>query len=70
MADLQLDMRNVDPSPDSTPILVSAESVVTVSFAQWKAIDKLELENGRKAGKIREKSTHVAEMLDAMAPEA
>ncbi|MBI5247774.1 MAG: NADP oxidoreductase [Elusimicrobia bacterium] len=70
MEDLKADrlaVRNVDPSPDATPILLSAKGVQTVSFAQWKAIDKLELENGRKAGKIREKFTHVQEMLEAAA---
>jgi len=58
----------VDASLEATPKLLAAKGVRTVSFAQWKEIDRLEVLHGLAAGKIREKFTFVAEMLDAVAP--
>lgn len=55
---------------EATPRLLASKNVKVVTFAQWKAIDKLEVENGKKAGKIREKFTRVNEMLSAMGPSA
>ena len=60
----------VDVSLSATPSLLGAKGVRTVSFEQWKAIDRLEVLNGQEAGKIREKFTYVEEMLDAVAPRA
>ncbi|OGS00988.1 MAG: NADP oxidoreductase [Elusimicrobia bacterium RBG_16_66_12] len=62
----RLAQRGVDASMESTPRLLASKGVKVVSFAQWKAIDKLEVENGKKAGKIREKFTRVSEMLAAV----
>ena len=62
--------RGVDVSMEATPRLLASKAVKVVSFAQWKEIDKLEIENGKKSGKIREKFTRVAEMLSSMGPSA
>jgi hypothetical protein len=37
-----------------------------VTFTDWKQLDKLELERGQAAGKIREKFTGIDEMLKAL----
>jgi len=66
----KLAARKVDVSMEATPRLLASKGAKVVSFAQWKSIDKLEVENGKKSGKIREKFTRVAEMLSAMAPSA
>jgi hypothetical protein len=50
--------------------LLKSKGVVLVNFVQWKAIDKLELAAGAKAGKIREKFTRVEDMLSALGPAA
>lgn len=62
----RLARREVDASVEAAPRLLAAKGVKAVSFAQWKALDKLEVENGRKSGKIREKFTRVAEMLSVL----
>ncbi|HAZ08474.1 MAG TPA: NADP oxidoreductase [Elusimicrobia bacterium] len=62
--------RGVDVSMEAAPRLLASKAVKVVSFAQWKEIDKLEIANGKKSGKIREKFTRVAEMLSAMGPSA
>jgi len=56
----------VDASIEATPRLLASKNVKAITFAQWKTLDKLEVENGKKAGKIREKFTRVSEMLDAL----
>ncbi len=56
----------VDPAPDSVPKLLQSKGVKPVSFAQWKALDKLELANGAKKGKIREKFTRIEEMIASL----
>jgi len=57
--------RPVDASLEAVPALLASKGVRIVTFAQWKMIDNLEIENGRKQGKIREKFTRVSEMLSA-----
>jgi ferredoxin--NADP+ reductase len=37
-----------------------------VTFSDWKKLDKLEVERGKAAGKIREKYTCVPDMLSAL----
>jgi ferredoxin--NADP+ reductase len=66
LKDGKLAERAVDASLEATPKFLSAKGVKAVSFAQWKELDKLELANGAKAGKIREKFTRVEEMLSAL----
>lgn len=69
VADLKegkLAQRSVDSSMESTPRLLASKGAKVVTFSQWKALDKLEVENGKKAGKIREKFTRVGEMLSAI----
>lgn len=53
-------------SPDAMEALLSQRKVRYVTFAQWKKLDKLEVEKGKAAGKIREKFTRVPEMLEAL----
>ena len=57
---------SVNPDPESLPALLRARGVAFVSFADWKAIDRAELERGKAAGKIREKFTDIPEMLAAL----
>lgn len=66
LKDGKLPGRAVDAAPDATPKLLASKGVKPVTFAQWKELDKLELANGKKAGKIREKFTRIAEMLAAL----
>jgi adrenodoxin-NADP+ reductase len=37
-----------------------------VNYEAWKRLDKLELERGAKAGKVRDKFTRIADMLAAL----
>lgn len=55
-----------DVALEATPKLLASKGVKAVTFAQWKELDKLELANGKKAGKIREKFTRVEEMVSAL----
>ena len=48
------------------PAALRERGVRPVSFADWKALDKLEVARGAKAGKIREKFTRVSDMLAAL----
>jgi ferredoxin--NADP+ reductase len=70
LKDGRLSGRAVDPSPDSIPKLLSSKGVAPVGIAQWKTLDKLELENGAKRGKIREKFTRVEDMIAALSAAA
>ncbi|UPT73659.1 MAG: FAD/NAD(P)-binding protein [Elusimicrobiota bacterium] len=55
-----------DASLDATLKLLSDKKVRALSFADWQKLDKLEKENGAKAGKIREKFTSIEDMLAAL----
>jgi len=66
LKDGKLPARDVDASLDATPKLLAAKNVRSITFAQWKELDKLELARGKGAGKIREKFTRVEDMLDAL----
>ena len=55
-----------DRSPESIPALLKGRGVRFISFADWKAIDKAELENGKARGKIRSKFSNVEDMLKAV----
>jgi ferredoxin--NADP+ reductase len=58
--------RCVDPAPEATPRLLAAKGVKSVDFAQWKALDRIELTRGAARGKVREKFTRVEDMLAAL----
>ncbi len=58
---------NPDPSCGPIETLLAARGVKAVSFADWKILDKIEVERGARLGKVREKFTSVPEMLDALA---
>ena len=53
-------------SADAIPALLRARGADFVNFADWKAIDRAELERGKAAGKIREKFTTVPDMMAAL----
>jgi len=56
------------PNPDPAAIVkfLASKSAAVVSFAQWKALDKLELAAGAARGKIREKFSRVEDMIAAL----
>jgi ferredoxin--NADP+ reductase len=51
--------------PDAIPALLAHKQVRAVTFADWKRIDRIEVEAGKKKGKPREKLTTIAELLAA-----
>ena len=53
-------------NPEALPTLFSQRGVRTVTFEDWKLLDRAEIENGKRTGKIREKFTRVSEMLEAL----
>ena len=53
----------ISASDEAVPALLAEKGVRYVSFADWKYLDQIEVENGKKVGKPREKMTTVAEML-------
>jgi ferredoxin/flavodoxin---NADP+ reductase len=58
--------RVIDADPESIVKLLKANAASPVTFAQWKALDRLELAAGAKAGKIREKFIRIEDMLAAL----
>jgi hypothetical protein len=46
--------------------MLAARGVKSVSFTQWKRLDKIELTRGAQRGKVREKFTRVEDMLAAL----
>jgi ferredoxin--NADP+ reductase len=55
-----------DRRPESTESLMAERGLRYVSFADWKRLDKIEIERGKAAGKIREKFTNIADMIAAL----
>ncbi len=53
-------------APAAIDGLLAQRGVKFVTFAQWKALDKLEVEKGKALGKIREKFTRIGDMLEAV----
>ena len=51
---------------EALPRLLSDRGVRYVSFADWKQLDRIEVEAGKPQGKPREKLTTVRAMLDAL----
>ena len=56
------------PGRDAVPAALSERKVKWVDFQGWKNLDKIELAEGQKKGKIRQKFSRVDEMLAALAP--
>jgi hypothetical protein len=46
--------------------LLKTRGVDRVTYADWRRLDAMELERGRKNDKIREKFTRVGEMMSAL----
>lgn len=53
-------------TPDAAAAALAQKGIKLVSFADWKRLDKLEVENGKRKGKIRDKYTTVPDMLKAL----
>jgi ferredoxin/flavodoxin---NADP+ reductase len=53
-------------APEAVPALLAAKGVRTVTFADWKRLDALEVQKGQPLGKPREKFTTVEAMLAAL----
>jgi ferredoxin--NADP+ reductase len=53
------------PVPTGDPDALVAKVEGAVDFAGWRAIDALELEQGKSRGKVRHKLTSIAHMLEA-----
>lgn len=45
---------------------LKTKKIKYVTFSDWKKLDELEIERGKKNGKIREKFPHIAEMISAL----
>ncbi len=52
--------------PEAITKLLSEKKIRSVSFEEWKVLDRLELEQGKAKGKIREKFSDIKEMLSAL----
>lgn len=58
------------PSPDALPRALAERGVKVATYADWLALDRLEVEAGKEKGKVREKITRIEDMLNAMLREA
>lgn len=62
--------RTSEPSPskarDAVDELLRKREVRVVTFADWKRLDQLERERGKAMGKVRDKFTRVADMLESL----
>jgi ferredoxin--NADP+ reductase len=54
------------PSPDALPRVLAERGVKVATYADWLALDRLEVEAGKEKGKVREKITRIEDMLNAM----
>ncbi|MDE0184534.1 MAG: FAD-dependent oxidoreductase [Candidatus Poribacteria bacterium] len=52
--------------PQAVERLLSSRNIVYLTFADWKKLDSLETENGKKAGKVRDKFVSLSDMLNAV----
>jgi ferredoxin--NADP+ reductase len=58
---------HADPPGDKkVDRLLRERGIRVVDYGAWKRLDRLELERGAKAGKVRDKFTSVADMLAAL----
>ncbi len=55
----------LSPDLNAIPALLAQRQVRAVTFEDWKRIDRIEVEAGKKRGKPREKLTTLAELLAA-----
>jgi hypothetical protein len=53
-------------APEAILTLLARKSVRYVTFPDWQRIDKVEVVNGQRAGKPREKLTTISAMLSAI----
>ena len=64
---VSIDAADRGRTPESAEAMLRAKQPDCVSFADWRVLDRLELDNGKKAGKAREKITSIREMLAGQA---
>lgn len=57
---------SVNADDEAVPGLLTQSGIRFVSFNDWKCLDRLEVQRGAQAGKIREKFTRIPEMLSAI----
>ena len=55
-----------DKQPQAVERLLSSRNIVYLTFADWKKLDALETENGKTAGKVRDKFVSLSDMLKAV----
>jgi ferredoxin--NADP+ reductase len=55
-----------DRAEDSIPRLLAGRGVRTVTYRDWKTLDRIEVERGAKLGKVRQKFSDVGEMLSTL----
>ena len=55
-----------DKQPQAIERLLSSRNIVYLTFSDWKKLDALESENGKTAGKIRDKFVNLSDMLRAV----
>lgn len=55
-----------DKQPQAVERLLSSRNIVYLTFADWKKLDALETENGKMAGKVRDKFVNLSDMLKAV----
>ncbi|MFH1023233.1 MAG: NADP oxidoreductase [Planctomycetota bacterium] len=55
-----------DKAPEAVTALLASRKVRVVSFAEWKTLDKAELDAGKAKGKVRDKFFRVPDMLAAL----
>ena len=55
-----------DKQPQAVERLLSSRNIVYLTFADWKKLDALETENGKMAGKVRDKFVSLSDMLKAV----
>ena len=51
---------------DALDALLGSRGVRVVSFADWQRLDALEIEQGKAAGRPRQKFTRIKDMLEAL----
>ena len=54
------------PSSDTIKSLLESRNIQYISYDDWRKLDTIEIENGQKVGKPREKFTSVEDILTAL----
>jgi hypothetical protein len=57
---------NPAKSREAVDALLASRGVRVVSFPDWKRLDQIERDRGKTTGKVRDKFTRVADMLESL----